>query len=131
MGRAVAPAEVRVSQGNEHKVAVYTMAVDRRVARQNGEITADFIQIKCWDKKADFAERYIKKGTKLLVTGRIQTGSYTDKDGKKVYTTDIVAEEQEFCESKKNTDEEPVPAKDEDGFMNIPEGDDIELPFAR
>ena len=132
MGRLTGDPEIRYTQGNEHQIAKYTLAVDRRVARNNGETTADFIQIQCWDKKAEFASKYLHKGTKVLVTGRIQTGSYTDKDGNKRYTFDVVAEEQEFCESKKtNDDEEPVnncPAVD--AFVSIPEGVDEDLPFA-
>jgi len=133
MGRLTADPEIRYTQGNEHQVARYTLAVDRKVARNNGEVTADFISIQCWDKKAEFAEKYLHKGTKILVTGRIQSGSYTDKDGKKVYTTDVVAEDQEFCEAKKSGSSEATnncPPSD-DGFMNIPDGIDEELPFAR
>lgn len=133
MGRLTADPEVRTLPGGEHTIAYYTLAVDRKVARNNGQTTADFIRISAWDKKADFAERYLKKGSKILVTGRIQTGSYTDKDGKKVYTEEVIAEDQEFCEAKKsgsNAEVNDNPPADADGFMNIPEGIDEDLPFA-
>ena len=120
-------------------IARYTLAVDRRF-RRDGEETADFIPCVAFGKQGEFAEKYLKKGTKLLVSGRIQTGSYTNKDGVKVYTTDVVVEEQEFAESKAASDANaggfhqaaPAPAPTApagDGFMNIPDGIDEELPF--
>lgn len=130
-GRLVRDPEVHYTQGNEPTaIARYTLAVDRRVKRE-GEQTADFIGVVAFGRAAEFAEKYCHRGTKLLVTGRIQTGSYTNKDGNKVYTTDVIAEDQEFCESKKTTEEEqPKPETDKDGFMNVPEGIDEDLPFA-
>ena len=102
-GRLTRDPEVRYSQGeNSMAIARYTLAVDRRVNRSNQQDgqTADFIGIVAFGKSGEFAEKYLKKGTKVIVTGRIQTGSYTNKDGVKVYTTDVVAEDQEFAESK-------------------------------
>ena len=99
MGRLTRDPEVRYSQGEQATaVARYTLAVDRR--GRNQENSADFIQCVAFGKAAEFAERYLHKGTKIVLTGRIQTGSYTNKDGQRVYTTDIVAEDQEFAESK-------------------------------
>ena len=102
MGRLTRDPEVRYSQGdNAMAIARYTLAVDRRFNRGGSdENSADFIGCVAFGKAAEFAERYLHKGTKLLVTGRIQTGSYTNKDGVKVYTTDVVVEDQEFAESK-------------------------------
>lgn len=131
MGRLVRDPEVHYTQGNEPTaIARYTLAVDRRVKRE-GEQSADFIGVVAFGKAAEFIEKYCHKGVKLLVTGRIQTGSYTNKDGNKVYTTDVIAEDQEFCESKKTTEEEPKPETDKDGFMNVPEGIEENLPFAK
>lgn len=133
MGRLCRDPEVRYTQGNESMcIANYTLAVDRRYKRE-GEETADFVSIKAFSKAAEFAEKYLKKGTKVVVTGRIQTGSYTNKDGVKVYTTDVIAEDQEFVESKKSEEASapaPTPSVN-DGFMNIPEGIDEDLPFAQ
>ena len=142
MGRLTRDPEVRYSQGeNAMAVARYTLAVDRRVSRnnQNGEQTADFIQCVAFGRSGEFAEKYFRKGTKVVVTGRIQTGSYTNKDGQKVYTTDVVVEDQEFAESKNASQnnggggfapaDRPSPSDAGDGFMNIPEGIDEELPF--
>ena len=123
------------------KIARYTLAVDRRFNRNGDENTADFISCVAFGKAGEFAERYFRKGTKIAVTGRIQTGSYTNKDGVKVYTTDVVVEEQEFAESKNSnggsSDNYSAPANNfsaapmaaGDGFMNIPDGIDEELPF--
>lgn len=139
MGRLVRDPEVRYSQGeNATAVARYTLAVDRRFNRNNGEESADFIGCVAFGKSAEFAEKYLHKGTKLLVTGRIQTGSYTNKDGARVYTTDVVVEDQEFAESKNASSANeggysaPVRTANtsiSDGFMNIPDGIDEELPF--
>ena len=145
-GRLTRDPDVRYSQGETATaVARYTLAVDRRFARrdQQDAQTADFIGIVAFGRAGEFAEKYLKKGTKVIVTGRIQTGSYTNKDGVKVYTTDVVAEDQEFAESKNassgNTgsfgdapaasSNEPAPSAAGDGFMNIPDGIDEELPF--
>ena len=141
MGRLTRDPEVRYSQGeNATAVARFTLAVDRRFNRNNDEQTADFINCVAFGRSGEFAEKYLHKGTKIAVTGRIQTGSYTNKDGVKVYTTDVVVEDQEFAESKNasgqaggdyapagRTQSAPVAAGD--GFMNIPDGIDEELPF--
>ena len=101
MGRLTRDPEIRYSQGERQMaIARYTLAVDRRGrGNANGDSTADFIQCVAFDRAAEFAEKYLHQGTKLLVTGRIQTGSYTNRDGQKVYTTDIIVEDQEFAES--------------------------------
>lgn len=100
MGRLVRDPEVRYSQGTESKtIARYTLAVDRKV-RTNNQDSVDFIPCVAFGRAADFAEKYLHKGTKIVITGRIQTGSYTNKDGVRVYTTDVVVEDQEFAESK-------------------------------
>ena len=131
MGRLARDPEVHYTQGETPTaIARYTLAVDRRVKRE-GEQSADFIGVVAFGRAAEFIEKYCHKGVKLLVTGRIQTGSYTNRDGNKVYTTDVIAEDQEFCESKKSTEEE-VLKTDADGFMNVPEGiGEDELPFAK
>lgn len=138
MGRLTRDPEVRYSQGDSSTaIARYTLAVDRRFNRNNEEQSADFINCVAFGKAGEFAEKYFHKGTKIAITGRIQTGSYTNKDGVKVYTTDIVVEEQEFAESKNAQGggqdnsgyQKPVPSGAEDGFMNIPGGIDEEIPF--
>ncbi len=177
MGRLTRDPEVRYSSGdNSMAVARFTLAVDRRF-RRDGEASADFINCVSFGKTAEFAEKYFRQGLKVLVTGRIQTGSYTNRDGQKVYTTDVVVEEQEFAESKASTDNHqgngyqannyqnnnyqnnnsyqnggyqgngyqnnnyggyngrnngsaaPSSNVSADGFMNIPDGIDEELPF--
>ena len=125
-------------------IARYTLAVDRRFNRNGDEATADFINCVAFGRSGEFAEKYFRKGTKIVVSGRIQTGSYTNKDGNKVYTTEVVAEDQEFAESKNSSGGDggyssgysgggstgrPEPAAAGDGFMNIPDGIDEELPF--
>ena len=131
MGRLARDPEVHYTQGETPTaIARYTLVVDRRVKRE-GEQSADFIGVVAFGRAAEFAEKYCHKGMKLLVTGRIQTGSYTNRDGNKVYTTDVIAEDQEFCESKKTTEEEAKPETDKDGFMNVPEGIMEDLPFAK
>lgn len=144
MGRLTRDPEVRYSQGdNSMAIARYTLAVDRRFSRSGDDSTADFIGCVAFGKTGEFAEKYLRKGTKIAVTGRIQTGSYTNKDGVKVYTTDVVVEDHEFAESKGSAGadggfsgnssfsgggrSEPMAAGD--GFMNIPDGIDEELPF--
>ena len=135
MGRLTRDPEVRYSQGAEPlAIARYTLAVDRRGrANGNNEQTADFIQCVAFGKSGEFVEKYLKQGTKIVVTGRIQTGSYTNKDGNKVYTTEVVVEEQEFAESKSASESNgarPMPANaDADGFMSIPDGIENDLPF--
>ena len=133
VGRLTRDPEVRWSQGNEPMaIARYTLAVDRKTKR-DGEQDADFISCVAFKKNGEFAEKYLHKGMKIAITGRIQTGSYEDKEtGKRVYTTDVVVEEQEFCESKGQTNNEaPVPSSnDGSDFMSIPEGVVDELPFS-
>ena len=132
MGRLARDPEIRYTD-QQLAIGRYSLAVPRRV-QQGQEPAADFVNVVSFGKAAEFAEKYLHKGTKVLVTGRLQTGSYTNKDGQKVYTTDVVAEEQEFCESKKENENRqndvPAPAADADGFMNVPEGIDEDLPFA-
>lgn len=161
MGRLTRDVEVRYGSGeNATAVARYTLAVDRRIRRE-GEATADFINCVAFGKAAEFAEKYFRQGLKIVITGRIQTGSYTNRDGQKVYTTDVVVEEQEFAESKSASEtstaastgsnynnqgsyggnaRSTTPQRNEpqyqqqsmvgkDGFMNIPDGIDEELPF--
>ena len=139
MGRLTKDPEVKYTQGDKPTVvARYTLAVDRRFKRDGDTQTADFIQCVAFGKAAEFTEKYIKKGTKISVAGRIQTGSYTNKDGQRVYTTDVIVEEQEFAESKASSQqhESQTPTVsaptggDNDGFINVPEGIDEELPFA-
>ena len=141
MGRLTRDPDVRYSTGERSStIARYTLAVDRRRRSNDGEQTADFISCVAFDRSAEFAEKYLKQGTKVVVTGRIQTGSYVNKDGNKVYTTDVVVEEQEFAESKNASSNDggfvqpagrPAPGTAAgDGFMNIPDGvDDEGLPF--
>lgn len=131
IGRCTRDPEVRYSQGgNATAVARYTLAVDRQFKR-DGDQSADFINCIAFGKRGEFAEKYLRKGTKIAVVGRIQTGSYTNKDGNKVYTTDVVVDEHEFVESKASQqnggDSAPVSS---DGFTSIPDGIDEELPFA-
>lgn len=125
--------DVDVRYAGETCVARYSLAVDRKFKR-DGEPSADFINCVAFGNQGQFAEKYLRKGMKIAICGRIQTGSYTDKNGNKVYTTDIVVEEHEFCESKQNVEQAQPSAyttpKDlGDGFMNIPDGIDEELPF--
>ena len=144
MGRLTRDPDVRYSQSATGSMAVarYTLAVDRRRSRTSGdnsEQTADFISCVAFGRSGEFAEKYLHQGTKVVITGRIQTGSYTNKDGQRVYTTDVVVEEQEFAESKSAASGETAaytPSRPEpsaaagDGFMNIPDGvEDEGLPF--
>lgn len=137
MGRLTRDPEVRYAQNeNGTAVARYSLAVDRRFKRE-GEQDADFIGYVAFGKAAEFAEKWLHKGSKIVVTGRIQTGSYTNKDGQKVYTTDVVIEEQEFAESKAASEGNGGSysgsgsnnSSSGDGFMNVPDGIDEELPF--
>ena len=151
MGRLTRDPEVRYSQGeNQTAIGRYTLAVDRRFKR-DGEQSADFISCVCFGKSAEFAEKYFHQGLKITISGRIQTGSYTNKDGVKVYTTDVIVEEQEFAESKASSGQQASANRPNDGasagnnqsvgstgsnqqagydgFMSIPDGIDEELPF--
>ena len=135
MGRLTRDPEVRYSQGeNRMAVARHTLAVDRR-ARRDGEQSADFISCVAFGKAGEWAEKWLRKGIKIAITGRIQTGSYTNREGQKVYTTDVVIEEQEFAESRAASEGNSQNQQRQqeqsagDGFMNIPDGIDEELPF--
>ena len=146
--------DIRYTAGKESIcIARWPLAVDRKISRdakenQQNQQTADFIYCIAFGKTAEAAEKYLVKGTKILVEGRIQTGSYTNNQGQKVYTTDVAVENLEFCESKKTADEnaagsqrgssggyqqqsrQQAPETDKDGFMNIPDGvEDEGLPF--
>ena len=140
MGRLTRDAEIRYSQGESSTaIARFSLAVDRRFRRDNDEQTADFINCVAFNKTAEFLERFGRKGTKFVLEGRIQTGSYTNKDGQRVYTTDVVVENIEVAESKNSNGGDgysgagasaPSPSGAAgDGFMNIPDGIDEELPF--
>ena len=127
--------DVDVRYAGETCVARYTLAVDRRY-KKDGEPSADFINCVAFGNQGQFAEKYLRKGMKIAICGRIQTGSYTDKNGNKVYTTDIVVEEHEFCESKQEVKQEIPKAmpsaytsSSSSDFMSIPDGVDEELPF--
>lgn len=131
IGRVCRDIEVRYSQNGNDSTAIarFTVAVDRRFKKEGGD-TADFISCVAFGKTAEFLEKYFKKGMRIALNGRIQTGSYTNKDGVRVYTTDVIAENVEFCESKKDGEEkrDDIPKLD-DGFMNIPEDISAEIPF--
>lgn len=164
MGRLTRDPDIRYTQGeNSMCIARYTLAVDRRHKQQNADQTADFISCVAFGRAGEFAEKYLRKGTKITIAGRIQTGSYTNKDGQRVYTTDVVIEEQEFAESKGSGQNNAQNGQQGgygqnngqqqnnghtgqngghsgqqngyysqgtmDGFMNIPDGIDEELPF--
>lgn len=125
MGRLTRDPEVRYTQGDKPTaVARYTLAVNRTYKRQ-GEPDADFINCITFGRDAEFVEKYFRQGLRIIISGRIQTGSYTNRDGTKIYFTNIIAESQEFAESKSSGS-----AETGDGFMNIPDGLDEELPFS-
>ena len=133
MGRLCADPEVRQNDV-DMAIAKYRLAVDRRYKRDE-EQNVDYIRCVAFGKNAEFAEKYLHRGIKIAISGRIQTGSYTNKDGQKVYTTDIIVEEHYFCERKGTADNtsgeaaSPYGPVDENGFMNVPDGIDEELPF--
>lgn len=138
IGRLTRDPDIRYNSqadGNQLCIARYTLAVDRRGRTAEGQQSADFISCVCFGKTAEFVEKYLIQGTKVAVVGRIQTGSYTNKDGAKVYTTDIVVEEMEFCEKKADSgqpQQEPQKPQDDtsaEGFMTIPENAADDLPF--
>ena len=141
MGRLTRDPDVRYSQGDSPMaIARYTLAVDRRFRRDNDQQTADFISCVAFGRNGEFAKKYLHQGTKIVAEGRIQTGSYTNKDGNKVYTTEVVVENQEFAESKASASnneggfqpqaQSAPTAPAGDGFMNIPDGvEDVGLPF--
>ena len=126
-GRLTADPEVKTvkTANGEKKVARYTIAVDR----YGKDAGADFIPCVAWEKAADFAEKWLKKGTPLAVHGSIRTGSYTNKDGQKVRTTDVIVIAQEFAGPKPEAEKKPEPQVDADGFISVPESIDEELPF--
>ena len=144
MGRLTRDPEVRYTSGeNSLAIARYTLAVDRKI-RKDGDATADFIPCVVFGRSAEFVEKYFRKGLKIAIVGHVQTGSYTNRDGQNVYTTEVVVEDQEFAESKNSAASNdggyngggynsaparPQPAAATDGFMNIPDGIDEELPF--
>lgn len=136
MGRLTKDPDVRYTQ-NGTAIARYILAVDRRFSKE-GEQKADFIPCTTFGKGAEFAEKYLFKGIKIAICGRIQTGSYVDQEGRKVYTTDVIVDEHEFVESKKNSGESPRDTEGNvwknqvgDGFMSIPDDvDDEGLPFS-
>lgn len=130
VGRFTKEPEVRYTDGGS-SVSKFTLAVDRAYSREGGD-SADFISCVAFGKTAEFIERYFHKGQRIGLNGRIQTGSYTNKDGVKVYTTDVVAERVEFVESKASSSgsgQHHSGGAADDGFMNIPDGIDEELPF--
>ena len=145
MGRLTRDAEIRYSQGESATaIARFSLAVDRRFRRDGDDQNTDFINCVAFGRQGEFAEKYLKQGTKIVIAGRIQTGNYTNRDGMKVYTTDVVVEEQDFAESKaaasgqgagqKPVEPEPTavnqpPVDAGEGFMTIPEGIEEELPF--
>ena len=138
VGRLTRDPEIRYSQGeNATATARFSVAVNRRFKNSEGNYDADFINCVAFGKSAEFVEKYFKKGMAIGLTGRIQTGSYTNKDGQKVYTTDVVVEETEFVESKgtsnadnSNTSRPAPNVANNNDFMSIPDGVDEELPFA-
>ncbi len=138
MGRLTRDPEIRYAQNDASMaIARYSLAVDRRGRKDGADAqTADFINCVAFGRQAEFAEKYLRKGMKIAINGRIQTGSYTNRDGQKVYTTDVIVEDHEFCESKNASGggfapaAAPAPASAvSDGFMNIPDGIDEELPW--
>lgn len=130
LGRLTRDPDIRITSsqnGEELKIARFTLAVDRRGKAADGQQSADFISCVEFRKMADFAEKYLKQGTKIAITGRIQTGSYINNNGAKVYTTDVIVEEQEFAESKKDTGEQQATQESAGDFM--PANIQTELPF--
>lgn len=138
MGRLTRDPDIRYSQGTDGIcIARYTLAVDRRFTRNENGQNADFISCVAFGKSGEFAEKYLRQGTKIVISGRIQTGSYTNREGQKVYTTDVVIEEQEFAESKAANEQHAGHASyqarpqqtGDDGFMPVPDDLDEDLPF--
>ncbi len=134
IGRLTRDPNITYAQRDNSAIARFSLAVDRRVKRE-GDTNADFISCVAFGKTAEFAERYLRQGTKIAMEGRIQTGSYTNKEGQKIYTTDVIVDQMEFAESKNSqnggsSQSRPQPSGTDSGFMNIPDGIDEELPFA-
>lgn len=145
IGRLTRDPDIRYTQGQDQMcIARFTLAVDRQGRKREGQVNTDFPSCVAFGKVGEFVEKWIRKGTKVAITGHLQTGSYTNRDGVKIYTTDVVIESMEFAESKAasgsataNTaaahEQAPQPAEGDagiDGFMNIPDGIDEELPFS-
>ena len=142
MGRLTRDPELRYSNKGEEQTAIcnYTLAVDRRQRNQDGSTPADFIPCTAFGRAAEFAEKYFSQGLRVLVSGRIQTGSYTNRDGVKVYTTTVIIEEQEFADSRKDGGADPGQQsrnqrgsgrQEDTGFIDVPQGaDETGLPFA-
>ncbi len=129
-GRLTRKTEVRYGgQDNSTAIARFTLAVDRAVAKGKTEGTADFVSIVAFNKRAEFAEKYLRKGSKIAIEGRLQTGSYTTKDGAKIYTTDVIVDNCEFAGAKPADTETKPASVTSDGFMDIPDGLDADLPF--
>ena len=141
MGRLTRDPEVRYGgSDNQSAIASFDLAVDRKFKRQGDSVTADFFSCTAFSKTGEFVERYLKKGMKVLVTGRLQNNNYTNRDGQKVYGFKVIVEEVEFCENKQqsnnathpdtSSDQRPLPQNNDYGWMNIPDGvDDPEMPF--
>ena len=129
MGRLTRDPEIRVSRGeNSFTIASFSLAVDRRY-KKNGEKETDFFNITAFGKLAEFADRYLKQGTKVVLTGELQNNNYTNKEGQKIYSVNIVASSIEFAESKQSNSQPETQPTNGDGFMNIPDGIQEELPF--
>ena len=130
IGRLTRDPDIRYStaseSGEQMCIARYTVAINRRGSRNN---EADYISCVAFGSRGEFAEKYLHQGTKVAVSGRLQTGSYTNKEGQKVYTTDVIVDEQEFCEKKEASNDADQPATSNEGFMDIPEGIENDLPF--
>lgn len=126
MGRLTRDPDIMYTQKDNSVIARFTLAVDRRI-KAEGQASADFISCVSFGKQAEFCEKYLRQGTKIACEGRLQIGSYTNKEGQKIYTTDVILDGVEFAESKKSQEK---PKSEDTGFINIPEGIDDELPFA-
>lgn len=130
MGRLTRDPDVRYSQTDSNMaIARFSLAVDRRFKKQGDTVTADFFNCTAFGKQGEFVEKYLKQGTKIVVIGRIQNDNYTNKDGQKVYSVQIMVEEIEFAESKAAGQSQQNDSMPGDGFMNIPDGVESELPF--
>ena len=130
IGRLTRDPEIKTS--GETSIARFTLAVERRFKREGDQQTADFISCVAFGKTAEFVEKYARKGTKFALEGRIQTGSYTNKEGQKVYTTDVIVEQLEFAESKSSSEGKQTTSStntQNDDFMKVPDSIDEELPF--
>ena len=135
MGRLTRDVEIRYSQGSDIAIGRFTLAVERDYKKEGEERAADFINCLAFGKTAEFIERYFGKGSMIAITGRIQTGSYTNQEGQKVYTTDVIVDKVSFTGEKREDGQQSRPPQQQqtpnyDGFMNIPDGIDEELPFS-